>query len=285
MPTTTVPVGSGALTVELDGPPAGELVVLLHGFPQSRHTWRAQVPALAAAGFRVVAPDQRGYSPGLRPDPADLPAYTVDRLVGDVLAVADAVGRPGVRFHLVGHDWGGAIAWVTADRHASRVRTLTVLSRPHPAAFAQAYRADADGQRHRSRHHRAFHDPATASLLLADDARRLRRSFQGQGVPEAHVAQYVSVLRDPGALEAALAWYRAAGTLSGIEAAPVVVPTTYLWGDADSSVGAAAAHGTAEQVVGPYRFVVVPGGGHFLTDDHPEVVTRALLERVSPPAT
>jgi pimeloyl-ACP methyl ester carboxylesterase len=285
-----VPVGGdagapgGELTAELDGPQDGPLVVLLHGFPQTRHTWRAQVPALAAAGFRAVAPDQRGYSAGLRPDPADLAAYAIDCLVADVLALADAVAGPGARFHLVGHDWGGAVAWATADRHPDRLHTLTVLSRPHPAAFAAAMAADADGQRHRSRHHRAFHDPATAGLLLEDGARRLRRSFADQGVPEAHVEEYLGVLGDRRALEAALAWYRAAGALARLTAGPITVPTTYVWGDADATVGPAAAGATAEHVTADYRFVVVPGGGHFLTDDHPDDVTAAVLDRVSSPA-
>src|SRR5262249_44134331 len=157
----TITTAEGRFTAEVAGAPGAPLVVLLHGFPQTRHTWRHQVPALAAAGFRVVAPDQRGYSPGVRPDPTtELAAYHIDRLVADVLDLAAAAcGGERTRFHLVGHDWGGQVAWTTAARHADRLASLAVLSRPHPAAFRRAYQVDADGQRHRSRHHGAFHDP------------------------------------------------------------------------------------------------------------------------------
>jgi pimeloyl-ACP methyl ester carboxylesterase len=273
----SVTTAAGTFTAELDGPDDGPLVLLLHGFPQSRHAWRAQQPALADAGYRSVAIDQRGYSRHARPDPSDLSSYHVDHLVQDVLDVADACRSPS--FHLVGHDWGGAIAWTVADRHADRVRSLAVLSRPHPSAFRDAIEADADDQRHRSRHHRAFDDPNTASLLLADDARRLRRGMVEAGVPGAAIDEYVSVLGTPDALEAALAWYRAAA-LSRLVSGPISVPTLYLWGSDDSTVGRTAAEATARHVEGRYDFVEITGGGHFLTDDHPDEVTRALLRHL-----
>ena len=265
----------GRFAAEAAGPAGGPLVLLLHGFPQSRHAWRHQVPALGAAGFRAVAPDQRGYSPGVRPDPTDLAAYGIDRLAADVLDLADACGAR--TFHLVGHDWGGQVAWFVASRHPARVRSLAVLSRPHPAAFRRAFKDDADNQQHRSRHHKAFHDPNTAAMLLADDARRLRTALAQGGVPEQSIADYLSVLGDPAALEAALAWYRAAGALANLEIGPVTMPTLYLWGDNDSSVGRAAAEWTAEHVHGRYTFSVMAGHGHFITDDAPEAVTQALL--------
>jgi len=269
----------GRFTADVAGPPDGELVLLLHGFPQSRDTWRHQVPALGAAGYRAVAADGRGYSPGVRPDPAaDLEAYGIDRLVADVLDLAGAVGlAPSDRFHLVGHDWGGQVAWVVAARHPQRLASLTVLSRPHSGAFRLAWRDDADDQRHRSRHHRAFHDPATAALLLDDDARRLRRLFVDAQVPESSVEEYLGVVGSTDALEAALAWYRAAGTLSEIEASVVSVPTLYLWGDADASVGRAAAEGTAAFVSGEYAFHPLARVGHFVTDQEPALVTDLLL--------
>jgi pimeloyl-ACP methyl ester carboxylesterase len=272
----------GRFTAEVAGPTDGPLVVLLHGFPQSRHSWRHQVPALAAAGYRAVAPDGRGYSPGVRPDPAaGLDAYAIDRLAADVLDIADAsTSGDTSRFHLVGHDWGGQVAWVVAAAHPDRVASLTVLSRPHPAAFRQAFRADADGQRHRSRHHRAFHDPETAGRLLADEAAALRALLAGGNVPQDHVDEYLGVLGDRAALEAALAWYRAAGTLADVEVGPVTVPTLYLWGDADSTVGRAAAEATADVVDASYRFEPLAGIGHFITDEVPDTVTRLLLDHL-----
>ena len=281
MSDVTIATPAGRFTAAAAGPADGAPVLLLHGYPQTRHTWRHQVPALGAAGYRAVAPDQRGYSPGVRPDPAaGLEAYAIDRLVQDVLDLADAVAGPGRPFHLVGHDWGGHIAWVTADRHPGRLRSLAVLSRPHPAAFRRAFKENADDQQHRSRHHRLFHDPTTGPRLLEDGARRLRARLGDQGVGEAAVAENLSVLGEPAALEAALAWYRAAGSLTALPVGPVRVPTLYIWGDADATVGPSAARFTADFVPGPFRFEVVPGVGHFVTDQAPEAVTRLLLSHL-----
>src|SRR5712692_11642404 len=120
MSEVTVATREGHFTADAAGPPDGPLVLLLHGYPQTRHTWRHQVPLLGAAGYRAVAPDQRGYSPGVRPDPADLTAYGIDRLVSDVLDLADASGSGTTPFHLVGHDWGGQVAWFVASQHPDR---------------------------------------------------------------------------------------------------------------------------------------------------------------------
>lgn len=274
---------AGSYTADVQGPVRGPLVVLLHGFPQSRHTWQQQVPALAAAGYRAVAPDQRGYSSQARPDPAELANYGIDRLMADVLALADAAGaEPGGRFHLVGHDWGGAVAWMVAAHHPDRLASLTVLSRPHPRAFAQALRADADGQQHRSRHHKAFQDVATGPKLLEDNARRLRRMLADQGVGSDAVEQYLSVVGTPGGMEGALAWYRAtAGDLGQMSAGRVGVATLYVWGDNDASVGAEAARATQDWVDGPYRFVALAGVGHFVTDQQAPAVTELLLEHLA----
>jgi pimeloyl-ACP methyl ester carboxylesterase len=269
----------------VEGPEGAPLVLLLHGFPQSRHTWRRQLPALAAAGYHAVAPDQRGYSPGARPDPADLANYHFDRLIGDVVAMAVACGRADGTFHLVGHDWGGQVAWGVAARHPGRLASLTILSRPHPAAFVRALQAPDGDQKHRSRHHRAFLDGDTARLLLAEDARRLRRNLAEAGVPPDAVADYASVLGTPEAMEAALAWYRARDGLR-VPLGKVSVPTLYLWGDADATVGRAAAEGTAEFVTGPFRFEVLPGIGHFITDQLVEPVNAMLLAHLAAfPAT
>jgi len=267
-------------TSDVAGDASAPLVLLLHGFPQTRYTWRHQLPALAAAGYRAVAPDQRGYSPGARPSGAL--HYGVDALVGDALALADALGAQ--RFHLVGHDWGGQLAWLLAARQPERVRTLTVLSRPHPAAFARALASD-PRQSERSKHHRAFQDPNTASRLIEDGARRLRRMLRDQGVPDADADAYVVPLSSHDAIDAALNWYRAAfggaSALAGATVPPVRVPTLFLWGDADATVGRPAAEATREFVASAYRFVVVPGAGHFLTDQAPAAVTKELLAHLA----
>jgi len=262
-----------------EGPPDGPLVLLLHGYPQSRHTWRHQVPALAAAGYHAVAPDQRGYSPGARPDPADLANYHYDRLIQDALDIAAACGSAARRFHLVGHDWGGQVSWGVAARHPARLASLTILSRPHPASFVRAYQAADGDQKHRSRHHRAFLDAGTADLLLADGAQRLRRNLAQAGVPQSSIEDYVSVLGSREAMEAALAWYRSRDGLQ-IPLGPIEVPTLYIWGDRDATVGRNAAEGTSAFVAAPYRFEVLAGIDHFSTDQAPAEITRLLLEHL-----
>jgi pimeloyl-ACP methyl ester carboxylesterase len=262
----------------IEGPETGEIVLLLHGFPQSRHTWREQVPALAAAGYRAIAPDQRGYSPGARPDPATVSNYAYDRLIADAIDIVAACGGAEKRFHLVGHDWGGQVSWGVAARHADRLASLTILSRPHPSAFLRALQAPDGEQKHRSRHHRAFFDPDTARMLTEDGARRLRRNLSEAKVPPDAVDLYASVLGTPEAMEAALAWYRTEGLRTDLGC--IAVPTLYVWGDADHSVTPMAAEGTAEFVSGPYRFVSLPGVGHFSTDEMPARINELLLEHI-----
>ena len=124
--------------VSVDGIDAAPLVLMLHGFGVSRFFWNSQVHALGDAGYFAVAPNQRGYAAGARPDPTDYTNYRIDRLIGDALDIVAAVGHGDRRFHLVGHDWGASLAWQIADQHPERLVSLTILSRPHPLAFARA---------------------------------------------------------------------------------------------------------------------------------------------------
>jgi pimeloyl-ACP methyl ester carboxylesterase len=275
--TRKISTASGlTFTADVAGPAAGPLVLLLHGFPESRHSWRAALPVLAAAGYRCVAPDQRGYSAGARPDPADLANYAFDKLVNDALAIAAAAGYEGKRFHQVGHDWGGQVAWGVANAHPERLASLTVLSRPHPLSFRRALQDPNGDQKHRSRHHTRFLEPETGPLLIEDDARRLREGLFGQNVDEAAIADHVSVLGNRDAIEAALAWYRANKGLSG-DFGPITVPTLYIWGDADATVGPDAAKGTGAFVTAPYSMEVLPGVGHFVMDNAPAQATELIL--------
>jgi pimeloyl-ACP methyl ester carboxylesterase len=273
--TRTVSVGGLAFTADVAGPADGSPVLLLHGFPQSRHAWRRQLPVLAQAGYRAIAIDQRGYSTGARPAGAE--HYTVDALVGDALAVMDAVDAP--RFHLVGHDWGGQIAWTAAAQAPQRIISLSVLSRPHPAAFAKAWSDDPE-QSGRSRHHSTLLEPGAADAMLATGLSGFRAMFERQGVPAADAQAYIAALSEPGALEAAIHWYRSAAAMRSRDFPRVTTPTLYLWGDADAPVGRAAAAGTGAFVDAPYRFEVAQGARHFLTDQVPQVVNRALLEQL-----
>src|SRR6266478_1886913 len=261
------------------GEPGARLVLLLHGFAESMHCWRAQVAALAAAGYRAVAPNQRGYSPGARPDTGDTANYHIDRLMDDAMAIVAASGDSDRRFHLAGHDWGGSIAWALADRTPERIASLTILSRPHPNAFNRALQMEDGDQAHRSRHHTAFLEPDAADVVLADDAKWLRERWAANGVGAAAVQKHLAVLGNKEAMLAALAWYRARGAIRG-PLGPIRVPTLYIWGDGDDTVGRVAAEGTVDFIAAPYRFEMLPGIGHFPADQAPDRVSELLLEHV-----
>jgi len=267
-----------------DAVTAGErgapLVLLLHGFAESMHCWRAQVAALGDMGYRAIAPSQRGYSPGARPDPREFSHYLIDRLMDDAMAIVAASGYGNARFHLVGHDWGGSIAWGLADRHHERLASLTILSRPHPNAFNRALQATDAEQAQRSRHHKAFLEPDAAEVVLADNARWLRDRLAANGVPADAIEAHLAVLGNKDAMEGALAWYRARGAIRG-PLGPIRVPTLYIWGDADDTVGRIAAEGTVDFVAAPYRFEVLSGVGHFAADQAPERVCELMLEHLA----
>jgi pimeloyl-ACP methyl ester carboxylesterase len=264
----------------VDGADGAPLVLLLHGFAESLHIWRAQLGALAAAGYRALAPSQRGYSDGARPDTTDASNYHFDRLLADALDIAAACGYARGRFHLVGHDWGGSIAWGLADRHPERLASLTVLSRPHPNAFNRALALPDGDQARRSRHHKSFLESDAARLLLADGARQLRERWTRSGVPAAAIEEHLAVLGNPAAMEAALTWYRARGAIRA-PLGPIRVPVLYIWGDADDTVGRAAAEGTGDCVSGPYQFEVLPGIGHFIADQAPDRLNDLLLAHLA----
>jgi pimeloyl-ACP methyl ester carboxylesterase len=262
------------------GEAGAPLVLLLHGFAESMHCWRAQVTALGAAGYCAVAPSQRGYSPDARPDTRDAVNYHIERLVDDAMAMVAACGCEQSRFHLVGHDWGGSIAWSLADRFPQRLASLTVLSRPHPNAFNRALQMLDGEQARRSRHHTAFLEPDAADRMLADDAKTLRERLAANGVPADAIERHLGVLGNKGAMEAAMTWYRARGAIRG-PLGPTRVPTLYIWGDADDTVGMMAAEGTQDFVAAPYRFEILLGVGHFAADQQPDRISELLLQQVA----
>jgi pimeloyl-ACP methyl ester carboxylesterase len=247
------------------GPADGRPVLLLHGFPQTSASWRFELAGLAQAGYRAVAFDQRGYSPGARPEGVD--SYKTTELVADVLALADALGID--RFDLAGHDWGGAVAWLVAGSHPGRLRTLTVVSTPHPAAFRAALAGEETDQRQRSSYIDFFRQPeAPETALLADDGAR-------QATDE-----YVRVLTEPGAMTAALNWYRAMGPEGFGAMGPVTTPTMYVWSTEDIALGRDAAEATARHVQGPYRFEVLEGVSHWIPEEAAPELTRLLLDHL-----
>ncbi|MGC0417505.1 alpha/beta fold hydrolase [Embleya sp. AB8] len=271
-----IPAGDWVFTARVAGPAHGRPVLFLHGFPQTSASWTAQLLGLARAGRRAIAFDQRGYSPGARPPQES--AYGRDELVGDVLAVLDALGLD--RVDLVGHDWGGALAWQVAGLHPDRLRTLTVVSTPHPIALTSAVRDEASGQRERSAYIRLFRTRGAAEdKLMADDAAYLRAIFAT--LPAETAERYLSVLREPGALTGALNWYRAIDPKVLRDIGDIETPTLYVWSDRDPAFCRPAAEATAGSVTGPYRFEVLKGVDHWIPENGAAALTGLLLAHLA----
>ncbi|BDE60051.1 alpha/beta fold hydrolase [Prescottella equi] len=273
--TDRVRLGELTFDVTVAGPDDGTPILLLHGFPESSASWRPVTPRLVRAGLLVIAPNQRGYSPDARPERVD--EYRFDRLVGDVVGLLDAYDIESA--HLVGHDWGAAVAWQVAGGHPERIRSLTAVSVPHPAAFGWALREDADQQRRSGYIGLLRQEGKAEAVLLEDDSRRLRAMFGDGNDPEL-VEEHVRLLSQPGALTAAMNWYRAMTRAFG-DLPPVRVPTTYVWSTADPALGPAAAKRCAEFVDAPYRFVVLDGANHWIPEEHPDALADAILARVA----
>ena len=253
--------GDLVFDVHDSGPADGEPVVLLHCFPQDAGAFDRLGPALHSAGLRTLAPDQRGYSPGARP--AGRSAYAVRTVVDDVLALLDAAGLESA--HVVGHDWGGFVAWSLAAWHPWRVRTLTALSVPHPAAMSQALVSS--DQALRSSYMAFFQLPVVPErVLLAGGGRGLRRMLRQGGLPDELAERYVTRMQEPGALSAALGWYRAIPYGGRDPVGTVRVPTLHVWGDRDGALGRAGIEASSEFVAAPYRLEVLEGVGHWVPE-------------------
>lgn len=254
------------------GPPDGEPVVLLHGFPQDSTAWDAVSPRLHQHGLRTLAPDQRGCSPTARP--RGRRQYTLRRTVDDVLALLDAAGLAGA--HVVGHDWGGMVAWALGAWHPDRVRTLTALSVPHPAAMATAMVTS--DQALRSWYAGVFQLPVLPErLLLASGGKALRGMLRNGGLPREAAGHYVTRMQEPGALSAALGWYRAMPFQARHAVGTVRVPTLHVWGTGDAFLGRAGIEATSRFVDAPYRLEILDGVGHWL----PELAADRVAELVT----
>ena len=257
------------------GPPDGPLVMLLHGFPQTGASWRESLPALARAGYHAVAPDQRGYSPGAQPHRVG--DYTVDALGADVIGLADALGAD--RFHLVGHDWGGAVGWHLAARQPERLLSFTSVSTPHPRAMAAAM---AGTQALRSLYIPFFRLPWLPERVLgAGHHRVLREGLVRSGLPRERATETVEALERSGALPWALAWYRANGPRLVRSTGPVAVPTMYVWSTGDTALGRSGAERTAGHVTGPYRFEVLEGVSHWIPETAADALNRLLVDHLA----
>jgi pimeloyl-ACP methyl ester carboxylesterase len=266
------------LHVEVHG--QGDPVLLLHGWPDDAGLWRHQVPALTKAGFQVIAPDLRGFGRSGRPAGKD--AYKLANSVADVAAILDAVaGLPEARgesaVHVVGHDWGAAVAWLTAMYLPDRVRTLTALSVPHLAAPATVR------QREMAWYQLFFQFEEIAEATLRhDDWAALRELTAGYLDLDHAIAQ----LERPGALTASLNWYRAnlAPRMPGErpQFPPVQAPALGIWSDGDRFLDGARMRASGDLVTGPWRYVEISGATHWIPLDAPEELNALLLDWLGP---
>ncbi|WP_277370821.1 alpha/beta fold hydrolase [Rhodococcus rhodochrous] len=272
---TTVERDGLRFDIRDDGPIDGEPIVLLHGFPQDSRSWEAVAPHLHAAGYRTFAPDQRGYSPGARPPRRR--DYSLDLLVDDVAALIESV--PGGRAHVVGHDWGSAVAWVLAEQRPDLVRTMTAVSVPHPAAFMRSFVTS--GQLLRSWYMLVFQLPWIPETLLSRE-KVARQLLHGTGQPSAATDRDVARLKDRAAVRAGINWYRAV-PLSNPKSSfgKITVPALMVWSDKDTAIGSAGVDATARYVSGPYRRETLVGTSHWIPDEEPEKLARLVLEHIA----
>jgi pimeloyl-ACP methyl ester carboxylesterase len=264
------------LDVRDEGPADAATVVLLHGFPETSESWRDVTPRLVSAGYRTLAPDQRGYSPRARPRRRR--DYRRPELVADVIALVDQAGVE--TFHVVGHDWGAVVAWALAIEHPDRVRTLTSLSIPHPAAFRRA--ALSGRQALRSWYMAFFQLPAVPEAMLS--ARNwvpFRQNMLRSGLEASFADVYTEHMRQPGALTAALNWYRGLRPIADGRGVSVSVPTLLIWGGKDAYIDEKGVRLTERYVTGPYRLEVLRDEGHWLPEAASGRVVELLLPNLS----
>ncbi|HEU0191115.1 MAG TPA: alpha/beta fold hydrolase [Mycobacterium sp.] len=256
------------------GPPDGPVVVLLHGFPQHNDSWNAVIDRLAAAGYRCLAPNQRGYSPGARPSRRR--DYRMSELVADIGALIDASGAQ--RVHLVGHDWGAAVAWGVAAEMPARLATVTPVSVPHPGAFLKSLVTSRQGLA--SWYMLFFQLPRIPEWFLTrGNGAVAAKTLQRGGQTAVAAARDAQAMTEPGALTAWLNWYRGL-PLSNLRASRqhISVPTMYVWSDGDFALLAKAAHDTAAYVDADYRFETMPGVSHWIPDTQPDRLADLLLD-------
>jgi pimeloyl-ACP methyl ester carboxylesterase len=271
-------VGDLQLHAVLAGPEDGPLALLLHGFPECWYSWRYQIPALTRAGYRVVAPDQRGYN--LSDRPPGVRSYQIDTLTADLLALIHALGRE--RATLVAHDWGGAAAWRFAMDYPQAVDRLVVMNAPHPVAFAKALKSDRS-QQLKSWYMFAFQvpwlpetllslsPPATAWLFFRGTAVR-RKAFSAADLEVMAVA-----LAQPGAMRAMIHWYRAAFRYRPTRPVQAIeAPTLLLWAEDDVALGKPLTYGL-ERWVPNLKVHYIPRCGHWVQNEAPAEVNERLL--------
>ena len=268
----------------VEGPPDGDMVLMMHGFPEGAESWARQMHVLAHAGFLAVAPDLRGY--GLTDAPEDVESYSIDHLVADAKALIESFGRKSA--HIAGHDWGAVVAWYFAGSHPDMTVTLTALSVGHPAALAAASREDPDQQARQSYIGLFVQAGKAERVLTEQDNMRLRATYRigpnPDAIPERVVDGFVRSMSRPGRLTAGLNYYRANLQTGGAawvrlqRMGEITSPTQLLWGDQDPALGRRQAEQTRAHVKGRFHLEVLEGAGHWLQFERPDEVALALSQ-------
>ncbi len=255
-----------------DGPEEGPLLILLHGLPRSSWEWHHQIPKLAEAGFRTVAPDMRGYSPRARPE--EKRAYVVTEFVQDTLAIANELGWAERPVHLMGTSIGAMIAWTLAAKYPKRVTTLACINQPHPGAVIEVMATQAsDKQREGYRYFSKYREEGK-ELEIFETILEKYKGF----LPAEEIDPYSELLNSEEALRAVFHWYR---VLSIPAPKPVVMPTLYIWPKNIENVKRETAEAVAHHVKGPYRFEILDEALNFSLQMEPEKITRLLLEHLA----
>jgi pimeloyl-ACP methyl ester carboxylesterase len=275
------------VTQEPPGAGRAPLVVLLHGFPEFWYSWRRQIPALAAAGFAVAAPDLRGYNDSDKPE--GIEAYRITNIVEDVAGIVRALGRE--RAVIVGHDWGGAAAYAFAMMRPEMTSRLCVLNSPHPACFTRELQAGNVEQLRRSWYMFLFQFPEAPEQLLAADNFRvlkglLRDNARKGTFRPADLARYAEAFAKPGALTAAINWYRASfrrGLPSAREFPKIAAPTLIIWGDRDFALGKELTRGMRPHFSGRFTLTCLPGVSHWVQQEAPRKVNELLVRFLTRP--
>ena len=253
-----------------DGPEEGPLLLLLHGLPRTSWEWHHQLPKLAEAGFRTVAPDLRGYCPGARPE--SMEAYVVDEFVRDILAIADQLGWADRPFHLMATSIGSVVAWCLAGQYPQRVATLACINIPHPMAIVEVMTTKAaDKQRKGFSYFSNFRKEG-------EELKHFEATLKSMDLPAEETNPYREALNSEEALRAVFNWYR---VLNVPPLKPVVMPTLYIWPRNAGNVSREAAEANAHYVKAPYRFEILETARNFALQMEPEKITRLLLEHLA----
>jgi pimeloyl-ACP methyl ester carboxylesterase len=255
------------------GPVDGTPVVLLHGFPQRATMWEPVSDHLHEAGLRTYALDQRGYSPGARPEGRF--AYGIGELVGDVMALIEQIGTP---VHLVGHDWGSVVAWSVAAAHPESIRSLTAVSVAHPAAFLKSMVSSS--QALRSYYTLLFQLPVVPEWVLSRRGGLGEKMLRGAGMTTEMIEAYRREIVADGALRGGLNYYRSMVLSRGEFSRKVSVPTTYVWSSGDTALARRGTELTPQFVTGPYELEVYEGVSHWIPDERPAELAVSIIRRV-----